>query len=345
MIDKDLGFNQERMIVISGAELLGEGYRSFREDIKGLTGVENVVSSSSFPGRNNNHNRYRLEGKNDEPLLLWTNYVDYDFLDAYGIRLLEGRGFNETFMNDAHACILNESAIREFGITDRDMIRIIPGRDSNSMNYLKIIGVVQDFNTESLHNRVQPYIFRLQGNYMEFLYLTVRLAARDYAGTIADIEKIWKEHAAGKPLKYSFLDDYIGQMYIREKQNARIAMVFSVMSIFIAALGLFGLTSLTVEQRTKEIGIRKAMGSSVAGVYFEISGEIIVLISLASIIAFPVIYYLAVKWLESFYYRVTMGASIFITGFAVVLGIALLTVSYRIVVAARVNPAQSLKYE
>jgi putative ABC transport system permease protein len=123
------------------------------------------------------------------------------------------------------------------------------------------------------------------------------------------------------------------------------AVIFSTLAIFIASLGLFGLTSFTVEQRTKEIGIRKAMGSSVTGIYIVISKEVIILISISALIAWPIIYYIAVKWLENFYYRINLGAFNFVAGFTVALGIAILTISYRILRAARVNPAQSLKYE
>jgi putative ABC transport system permease protein len=122
-------------------------------------------------------------------------------------------------------------------------------------------------------------------------------------------------------------------------------MIFSLLAIFIATLGLFGLTSYTVEQKTKEIGVRKAMGSSITGIYIEISKEFIILISISALIACPVIYYYAGKWLENFYYKIYLGIFSFVAGLTIVLGIAILTISYRVIRAARVNPAQSLKYE
>ncbi|MBE0678700.1 MAG: hypothetical protein IH592_08040 [Bacteroidales bacterium] len=134
-------------------------------------------------------------------------------------------------------------------------------------------------------------------------------------------------------------------MYKQEKQNAQMAVIFSILALFIAALGLFGLTSYTVEQRTKEIGVRKAMGSSVTGIYIVISREVVVLVSVSALIAWPLIYYFAGRWLEGFHYRIELGLPILLAGLAVALAIALMTISYRIVRAARVNPAQSLKYE
>jgi putative ABC transport system permease protein len=173
----------------------------------------------------------------------------------------------------------------------------------------------------------------------------VRLSAKNYSQTINDIEKVWKEYAANAPLQYYFVDADFEKMYVQEKQNAKMAVIFSILAIFIATLGLFGLTSFTVEQRTKEIGVRKAMGSSVAGIYVEISKEIVILVSVAALIACPLIYYIAQKWLENFYYKITLGIFSFIAGLIIALGIALITISYRILKTASVNPAQSLKYE
>jgi putative ABC transport system permease protein len=176
-------------------------------------------------------------------------------------------------------------------------------------------------------------------------YLTVKLTAQNYSKTISEIENKWKEFTANSPLQYYFLDKDFEQMYIQEKQNAQMAVIFSILAIFIAALGLFGLTSFTVEQRTKEIGVRKALGSSIASIYIEISKEIIILVSISAIIAWPIIYYVANKWLQNFYYRINLGAFSFVAGLTIALGIAIITISYRILRAARINPAQSLKYE
>jgi putative ABC transport system permease protein len=147
------------------------------------------------------------------------------------------------------------------------------------------------------------------------------------------------------PLQYYFLDADFEQMYVQEKQNASMAVVFSILAIFIATLGLFGLTSFTVEQRTKEIGVRKAMGSSVAGIYVVISREIVILVSISALIACPLIYYIAEKWLQNFFYRINLGVFSFIAGLTIALGISLITISYRILKTAIINPAQSLKYE
>jgi putative ABC transport system permease protein len=345
MLNKDVGFNKEQLIVINRAEALGTKLKSFKEVVKNIPGVVNISSSTAVPGRSNNNNGYMIEGRKDETFLAMTSWVDYDFLETYGMTLEAGRSFNESFTTDKQACMINESARRDFNIEDISKARFMEGRDSGQVNYLQVIGVVKNFNFESLRNPIGPYIFKFQNDGMLWGYLTVRLTAQNYAETIAAIENKWKEYVSNNPLQYYFLDADFEQMYVQEKQNAQMAVVFSMLAILIASLGLFGLTSFTVEQRTKEIGVRKAMGSSVAGIYFEISKEIIILISVSALIAWPVIYFIAVKWLENFYYRINPGLFSFVAGLTIALGIAVITISYRIMRAARVNPAQSLKYE
>jgi putative ABC transport system permease protein len=241
--------------------------------------------------------------------------------------------------------MINESAQNDFGIKNIEGVRFIQPGDSGRMQFLPVIGVVKNFNFESLRNPIGPYIFKFQNENNLWGYITVRLTAQNYSSTINAIENKWKEFIPNNPLQYYFVDDDFEQMYIQEKQNAQMAVIFSVLAIFIAALGLFGLTSFTVEQRTKEIGVRKAMGSSIAGIYVVISREVILLITISALIAWPVVYYWAGKWLENFYYRINPGLFTFIAGLTIALGIAILTISYRILKAASVNPAQSLKYE
>jgi putative ABC transport system permease protein len=344
MLSKDVGFNKEHLIVIERADALGTKLKSFKESVKGIPGVINIASSTAVPGHSNNVNGYLMEGRKDESCLMTTTWIDYDFLETYGMTLVSGRPFNESYTTDQEACLLNESAVKSFSITDLSKTRIIQPQPSGNL-YMPVIGVVKNFNHESLRNPIQPYLFKLQTENDLWGYLSVKLSAQNYSGTITEIEKIWKEYTSNSPLQYTFLDEDFGKMYIQEKQNAQLAVIFSILAIFIASLGLFGLTSFTVEQRTKEIGVRKAMGSSIGGIYIEISKEIIFLVSISALIAWPVIYYYAGTWLENFYYRINLGILSFVAGLTIAVGIAVITISYRVLHAARVNPAQSLKYE
>jgi putative ABC transport system permease protein len=345
MLNKDVGFKKEQLVVINRAEALGKKMKSFKESVKNIPGVINISSSTAIPGRTNNNNGYLMEGRKDETFLMTTSWVDYNFLDTYGMTLASGRSFNESFTSDKDACIINESAVKDFKINDIEKTRFMEPRDSGKVNYLPIIGVVKNFNYESLRNPIGPYILKFQNDYMLWGYITVRLSGQNYSKTINAIEEKWKEFVSNNPLQYYFLDADFELMYKQEKQNAQMAVIFSILAIFIAALGLFGLTSFTVEQRIKEIGVRKAMGSSITSIYIVISREVIILVSISALIAWPLVYYWAGKWLQNFYYKINLGFFSLAVGLAIALGIAILTISYRILRAARVNPAQSLKYE
>jgi putative ABC transport system permease protein len=286
-----------------------------------------------------------MYGGNNELLDLETNFIDYDYLETYGITLASGRTFNRSFTTDQQACLINESAAKSFGIGDLEKARFTMPGDPNGTNYLQVIGVVKNFNFKSLHNQITPYIFILKNDDSPSGYLSLKLSAQNYSKTIDAIESRWREFTGNRPFEYYFVDKDFEQLYIAEKQNARMAVIFSMLAVFIASLGLFGLTSFAVEQRTKEIGVRKAMGSTITGIYGVISKEVIILVSISALIAWPIIYYIGGKWLESFYYRLPLSALSFIGGLAFALGIAVLTISYRILKAATINPAKSLKYE
>jgi putative ABC transport system permease protein len=345
MLNKDVGFNKEQMLVINMAHALQTRVDAFKETVREIPGVINIASSTAVPGRNNNLNGYGIEGRKDESFLLQTSWVDYDYIDTYGMTLVKGRNFDKSFTSDKDACIINESAAKNFSITDIGNTRFMLPQESGTYRYLEVIGIVKNFNFESLRNPIQPYMFVFKGDQQYWGYITIKLSAQNYKQTIFEIEKRWKEFTSNDPLQYYFVDEDFEQMYIQEKQNAQLAVIFSILAVFIAALGLFGLTSFTVEQRTKEIGVRKAMGSSVAGIYYEISKEIILLVSISALIAWPLIYFIANRWLENFYFRINPGVFSFLAGLAIALAVATVTISYRILRAARVNPAQSLKYE
>jgi putative ABC transport system permease protein len=344
MLSRDPGFNINRLIVIENAEALGNHISSFKESLKTIRGVVKVTASTSVPGRNNYANGFMLEGKKDETILLRPNWIDNDYLDTYGITLLSGRSFNEDYATDQKSCIVNEAAIKKYSL-DPGKTRIIEYIDSGRVAYLSIVGVVKDFTFESLRNQISPFIFRYSPHDNFFGYITVKLSPANYSKTISEIENGWQHFTANEPFKYFFVDEAFKQLYIKEKQNARMALVSSMMAILIAVLGIYGLTSFSVERRTMEIGVRKALGASISGIYIEILREIIILVSISAFIACPFIYYFADKWLENFYYKINPGIFSFVAGLTITLGIAILTVSYQVIRAARANPAQSLKHE
>lgn len=344
MLKKDLGFNKERVLVISRAGALGNKFESFKNEIKSIPAVINVSSSTAVPGRNNNTNGYVIEGRSEESFLLETNWVDHDYFDTYGLSITEGRFFSKDFKTDREAVVINHSAVKRFGLDPVLNSRFV-NRDNGEEIYMPVIGVVKDFHFKSLHSAIDPYIFRFKGENIHWGYISVKLSSNFTSQTIDQIERKWENFTSNDPLQYFFLDQDFNQKYREERQNATLSVLFSILAIFIASLGLFGLTSFTIEARTKEIGIRKAMGASVFSIFYLISRDIGLLVIIATLIAWPVIYYVGEQWLSNYHYRIEPGVISFVLGFFSALFIALITISYRALKSARMNPAHSLRYE
>lgn len=345
LVNKDLGFEKENLLVVRRAGVLGEQVSVFKEELKKIPGVECVSVSTAVPSYNNNNNGYQMDGR-EEAFLMTTNWIDYDFFKTYKIKIAGGRAFQEEFPTDQNACIINESAVREYNLENPYNERFIRNdNDENIPEYIPIIGTAQDFHFSSLHGPIQPYIFRYKVPGLYFGYVSVRLLPTANSETISQIEDIWKGLSGNEPMQYFFMDEDFKRLYKEEQQSASLAVVFSLLTIFIAALGLFGLTSFTLLQRTREIGIRKTMGASTWEVFTLIAKEVFILLGISTLIAWPAIYLFMNNWLENFYYRITMSVGEFLIGFLIAVLIALLTTGYKTLKAARANPADSLQYE
>ncbi len=345
MVNKEMGFDKERLMVIEQAGSIGDQINAFKEEILRLPGVANASVSTAVPGRNNNLNAYMLEGRNAETFLLQSNWVDYDFLDTYGLTMDQGRFFNREYGSDQQACVVNQKTMEEFGLKTLVSSRFMVIHDDGEINYIPIIGVSRDFHFRSLHNRISPYIMRFKTDGIYFGYITVKFASEASSQTIRQIENIWKRFASNNPLQYYFMENDILQMYRNERQNAQLSVLFTILGIFIAALGLFGLTSYTIEQRTKEVGVRKALGASVPGIFYLISKEIIALVCIATVVAWPLIFFVARNWLQNYYYRISLSVFEFAVGFLAAIAVAIATISYQTLKTTRINPAQTLRYE
>ena len=345
MINKDVGFDKENLMVIEQAGSIGDQVNTFKEELLRLPGIKNVSVSTAVPGHNNNNNGYMMDGRDGETFLMQTNYVDYDYFKTYNIKLADGRSFDREFGSDKQACVVNQKTIEEFGIKDFSQSRFINVGNGDSIAYMPIIGVCNDFNFQSLHSRIEPYVLRFKPDGFYFGYVSVKFADRATPNTVKQVEDVWKRFASNNPLQYFFMKDDFEQMYSTEKQNAELSVLFAILGIFIAALGLFGLTSFTIEQRTKEVGVRKALGASGANIFYLISKEIVILVCIATAVAWPLIYFVAKNWLHNYYYRIHLQLFEFFTGFIIALVIALVTISYKTLQSVRINPANTLRYE
>jgi len=345
MLNKDLGFDKDRLLVIEQAGSIGDQVNTFKEEVLKLPGVESVSASTAVPGHNNNNNGYMLEGRDGQTFLLQTSWVDYDFMKTYDIKLADGRFFDRSYGSDQQACFVNQKTIEEFGIEDFNQAKFITMDDDENRLHMPIIGVCNDFHFQSLHSRINPYLMRFKVDGVNWGYITVKFNAGATAQSINQIEDIWKRFASNNPLQYFFMSDDFSHMYKTEQQNAKLAVVFAILGIFIAALGLFGLTSFTIEQRTKEVGVRKALGATGFNIFYIISKEIIILVCVATLIAWPLIFWVARNWLNNYYYRIHLNMFEFIIGFLAAILIALGTISYKTFKSLRINPANTLRYE
>jgi putative ABC transport system permease protein len=269
--------------------------------------------------------------------------VDYDFLKTFQIPLVAGRDFSRSFSKDPdEAFIVNEAAVKTFG-WKKPTDAIGKNMDWGLGKKGKVIGVVKDFNFKSLHDEIKPLVIHINPDWYRFV--AIKIKPDGVSQTLKDIEKTWNGVASNSPFTYSFLDEDFGNLYKEEQNLQSVLTLFTVLSLFVACLGLFGLAAFTIKQRFKEIAVRKVLGGSVYGITTLLSKQFIQLVLISAAIAFPLSWWGMHKWLEAFAYRVNIGWQIFILAGVITLLIALLTVSVQAIKAAIANPVKSLRTE
>lgn len=343
----NMGFDKEYMIVLPVHEKVGNNYKTIKNELKKIHGVLSATAGRGAPINSNNFGAdCKPNGVNDEhgAFGIELNSVDYDYMNHFGVKIIAGRNFSEEFSGDfPNAMVINEKMVKSLGLQNpQDAI----GKSYFiSINEYKpeIIGVVKDFNSSSLHNEIASQVFMTNSNW--FKEFIIKVKSENISSTINSVNELWAKFFPQYPFEYNFLDESIDKMYKSEEKYSRVISTFSVVALFIACLGLFGLASFVTELRKKEIGIRKVLGASVNNIIQIISGEFAILVMIANIIAWPVAYYFMNKWLQDFAYRIEMTWWIFIASGCIALLIALIAVSFQARKAATTNPIESLKYE
>ncbi len=351
MLNKPLGFNKEQVVVVP---IRGEDTSRKYEQIKlawqTQPGVLAVSASSGLPGEGVSRIFYFPEQENsDEGLSIGTLFIDYDYLAALDIQLLTGRNFSREFATDeTSAFLINEAAAKKLGWQDPLGKKIawptsIVKGQGKIVKAGEVIGMVKDFHFTSLHQPIEPLVLHILPG--RFDMISVRISPDNPSATLALLQKSWLQFDSRNPFEYFFLDENFDQQYRGETRFRRIFSYFSTLAIFIACLGLFGLVSFTTTKRMKEIGVRKVLGASMGNIVIMLSKEYTKLVALASIIAIPLAYYSMGSWLQGFAYRIEMGFWIFLLAGLLTLLIALITVGYQAVKAARTSPVDALRYE
>ncbi len=349
MLNKDMGFDKDRVLVIDRVWPLEKDLPTFIQEIKKLPGVVNASHSTTYPGQVNNDNGFRIKGRSRSSNYMFiTVWTDYDYLSTYKVGMKEGRYFDPSFPSDSNAAVINETAVRKYNLDDPLNTTLMMPSPSGKTEALKVIGVIRDYHLASLRNPIDPCVFLLNpGTWTAGGYISVQLekGIKSTRNTVNQIENTWKTFKPADPFLYFFLDDKLNTMYQEEVRTSRLSMTFSILAIFIASLGLFGLTLFTTEKKTKEIGIRKVLGAQMKDVIFLISREITILIAISTVIAWLLSYKLMEAWLQSFPYKIKLSVWIFLAASSIAFIVAILTVSTQAWRAARLNPAESLHYE
>ncbi|NUO81311.1 ABC transporter permease [candidate division KSB1 bacterium] len=351
MRNKKLGFDKEQVVVVPLAgEEAGRKWPALKTELLRHPEISHVTASTAMPADEGWwQTGARSEGTEvGSEQVVYTFQIDYDFMKTLGIELVAGRDFSPLFASDSSsAFILNEAAVKKFGWASAEAALgqkfVWMGEGPETPKNGTVIGVTKDFHYRGLHEAIAPAVFHLMPYSMDFLAL--RIPPRQVPQALAVLKNAWAEFDPERPLEYSFLDDKVEALYQSEETLQRIVGLFSALAIFVAGLGLFGLASFTTEQRTKEIGVRKALGASVQQVVLLLSKEFTRLVAIAFLLAAPVAYFAMNKWLQGFAYRTELSPGIFVLAGVLALLIAWLTVSYQAIKAALTNPVEALRYE
>lgn len=343
----DLGVDREHVIYFWNNPSLMPKYDTFKDMLLNEPGVLHMTAGAQLPNEVGQNVSINWEGNPGQEMLP-TDYsvVDYDFFQTFDMPIIQGRAFSREFTADrTQACVINETAAALMGLENPVGSRLYlahPGWEE-SFRSVFVIGVVRDFHSRSLHTPIRPFFFRMYLPWHQYAF--VKIAGTQIPETLERIKNAYEAAAPGYPFAYEFLDDAFKRQYLPERQLGQVFNIFSLISITIACLGLFGLASYTVEQRTKEIGIRKVLGASVFKIVKLTVQGFLKWIALANLLAWPLSFYIMSLWLTEFAYRVNLGWIFFALAAGLSLGIALFTVSFHAFKAALSHPIESLRYE
>lgn len=347
--NKELGFNKDNMLIVDiNSSGTRNNFITMKNEFSRNPDVKNITVSSRIPGDWKTQKEIKAhnfgEDKKYDKKMFYIG-ADYDFIKTFGIALLEGRNFHNSYSGDSTNIIINREAAVALGLSD-PIGKSIVISDDESEGVYKIIGLVKDFNFQSLHEKISPMIIGYWNNpFISIDYFTARIGGRNIPGIIKYFVSVQNNFDKITPFEYNFLDRRIEEFYNQDKHEAVIVNTASGLAMLIACLGLFGLTAFSAQKRTKEIGVRKVLGASITGILVMFSGNFLKLVLFACFISLPVSYYLMQKWLNEFAYRINIDITIFLFSGIIALIIAIITISFQAIKAAVSNPVESLRYE
>jgi len=339
----DVGYERDQIAVISIKDPeVRENFETIKTELKRNPNILSVSSSTYLPNRILDQTTFNWPGR-EEDLEIGTYFgnIDYDYVDLFELKIVEGRNISRDFQTDAGgAFLINETAVKSLG-WDKPVGRELIHWNENKG---RIVGVLKDFNFHSLHREIESLTLYLEPRERNY-HLSVKIRGGHIPETIETLKNTMTRFSSGYPFEYRFFDDIFNDAYRSELRLEQIFIIFAFIAIFIACLGLLGLAAFAANQRTKEIGIRKVVGASVSSIVFLLSKEFVKWVLIANVIGWPVAWFTMKIWLQDFAYRTHLGPGLFFFSTLMVVIIALCTVSYQAIKAARTNPVKSLRYE
>jgi len=340
--NKDIGLNKEHMLLVRLNQDANDVFEPLKAELKASSKVKGVTASRQRLANNLNLQGFKLRTDSVRILVPRHLVVDFDYLDVYEIDLVKGRGFSQHRpLDDGYSFIINETFANNLDLDDPIGVTcgwIMYPDDSLGT----IIGVVKDFNYNSLHHAVDN-IFLWVNTAWGYTEMSVKISGDNIESSIADVENIWNSFVPNWPFQYSFLDDHFEELYRSDRHMKSFITIMAILAIFIACMGLFGLAAITVGGKVKEIGIRKVLGASIGQIMVRLSKNFALLVIIAFLLFSPVTYLIMKKWLNNFADRIDISPVLFILGFLLAFTIAILTISYHTLRAARLNPVHSLR--
>jgi putative ABC transport system permease protein len=346
MQNKKVGFDKEQVLVLHDTRVLGSKLNAFKTELAKLTPVVRVSLAGFLPAgisRQSQDGILIKDGSRTGTYLSKSYLIDEDYLPTLGMRLVQGRNFSKAFPSDSSAVLINEAAVRAYGfrIPIGKQLSTTGDGSEGSKNTYTVVGVVKDFHFESMRQRISPLVMFYGGDNSQ---LALRIQTDDLPKLLTIIEQRWKAET-GTPFVYSFLNERFNTMYQSEQRIGQLFGVFAGLAVLISCLGLLGLAAFTTQQRTKEIGVRKVLGASVASIIKLLLTNYLKLILIAMVIASPIAGYIMSQWLGDFAYRIDLSWWVFALAGGLAISVAILTVSYQAIKAALMNPVKSLRSE
>jgi putative ABC transport system permease protein len=348
--EKDLGFNASHKIVLPlRTQTATNNFETLKNEFGKLASVEAVSASTYVPGSQIWHDfsLYPEGGSMETAVMMRNNSVEPNYINTLGIKLLAGRTFSDNRANDANTkIVVNKEAAKRLGFTPEEIVGqpLFAEWQGQKFEY-EVIGVMDDYHQVSLKEAIYPLLFRMPLETNNYDHLIIHTSASNFSETIAQIESKWKTIVSDTPFEFFFLDENIEKQYNEDKKVAKVITSFTIIAMIISCLGLYGLSTYMAERRFKEIGVRKVLGASVQQIVSMMSGEFLILVAVAFVVAVPISWYGANKWLEGFAYKTHPDLSIFVYAGLAAFTIALLTVSFESVKAASGNPVKALRNE